>query len=192
MPDDQSKRIAAAARELGFTDPVLRPGGHYSVTHRDTGQQVFFAATPSDHRAADNTVSQLERVAGRRLPRQRGYAGGKRAAPARVSLLHGWSADELEDSRKRSEAQGRIRELDDEIRDRVELVGLGRLPDDESTRGGVRALLAARDVEADVLDDLSCPVPDLDIPGLDALLSEAPDSVPADPAALDRLRRRFA
>jgi hypothetical protein len=109
-----------------------------------------------------------------------------------VSLLHGWSADELEDSRKRSEAQGRIRELDDEIRDRVELVGLGRLPDDESTRGGVRALLAARDVEADVLDDLSCPVPDLDIPGLDALLSEAPDSVPADPAALDRLRRRFA
>lgn len=53
------KRIADAAEKLGYGAPVLRDGGHYCVTHPESGAVVVFPATASDHRSVKNAISQL-------------------------------------------------------------------------------------------------------------------------------------
>lgn len=63
------KRIAEAAEKLGYGAPVLRDGGHYCVTHLESGAVVVFPATASDHRSVQNAISQLERSCGRKLPK---------------------------------------------------------------------------------------------------------------------------
>lgn len=67
------KRIAEAAEKLGYGAPVLRDGGHYCVTHLESGAVVVFPATASDHRSVQNAISQLERSCGRKLQKPRGF-----------------------------------------------------------------------------------------------------------------------
>lgn len=88
MPKSDVRRIFDAAAELGFTTPELRSGGHYATNHPDTSETVFFPATPSDNRGIDNVISQLQRVSGRRLSKQRGYSGGQRFSPDQPVDMH--------------------------------------------------------------------------------------------------------
>jgi hypothetical protein len=57
------------AEKLGFT-PVGRAGnGHVRLRNADTGDRYSAAFSPSDRRSLRNTIAQLERLSGRKLPR---------------------------------------------------------------------------------------------------------------------------
>jgi hypothetical protein len=58
------------AERLGFI-PISRDGnGHIRLENR-AGQRYSAVSTPSDHRSRRNDLSDLERLSGRRLPRQK-------------------------------------------------------------------------------------------------------------------------
>lgn len=191
MPRSDLKRIFSAAEELGYPAPHLRGGGHYATTHPDTGHTVVFPATPSDYRAAANAVSTLQRQSGRRLKKQTGYRRGRSVPRLPATDRHfRTDAEELLD-RQRAEIVEQITEIDDDIRDIIERIDLGRIPADIAARSKVSQLLSRRETCADSLRSRHGCAPNLDIPGLDALLSTASDAVPARESDLDRLRSRF-
>jgi hypothetical protein len=61
----------AGAHALGF-DPIGYDGnGHIHLENPDTGRRYSATSTPSDHRSRKNDLADLERIVGRKLPRQR-------------------------------------------------------------------------------------------------------------------------
>lgn len=67
------------AEQLGYEFSGYDGHGHPRVRHTVTGAGYSLPATPSDHRSLRNTRADLERLAGRKLPRQRsGRARGVR------------------------------------------------------------------------------------------------------------------
>lgn len=192
MPKSDVRRIFDAAAELGFPAPELRSGGHYATSHPDTSETVFFPATPSDNRGIDNVISQLQRVSGRRLSKQRGYSGGQRFSPDQPVDMHSRTLAELHSADQRQQFTARIEELDADLRDIVERIDLGRLAATPDTVKRLRGLLTARDHYAGRLRDHLGTVPELDIDGLDALVSTAADDTPATAADLDQLRSKFS
>jgi hypothetical protein len=55
------KELIRAAEREGWS-AEMRPGGHWKLDHPDASAPVFFAATPSCWRWAENTLAQMRRV----------------------------------------------------------------------------------------------------------------------------------
>jgi hypothetical protein len=192
MPSSDLRRIFDAAEELGFDEPELRSGGHYATTHPTSGTTVFFPATPSDNRGVDNAISKLQNAAGKRLSKQRGYSGGKRIPRRPTTDLHTRTLSEQRSAALRTQYAARIAELDADIRDLVERIDLGRCKANAYTLGHLEGLLDARADYANRLRAHLGVVPELDIDGLDVLVSTASDDTPATDADLDQLRAKYS
>lgn len=57
------------AELLGFTFDGLTGGSHPRYRHAESGRVVVAAFTPSDWRSERNSLADMERVSGRKLPR---------------------------------------------------------------------------------------------------------------------------
>jgi len=59
------------AQQLGFVFAGYSGGNHVRLHNPDTGDHYSAAYTPSDWRSRRNAIATLERLSGRKLPRQR-------------------------------------------------------------------------------------------------------------------------
>lgn len=72
-------------------DAAIALGGDYSLAGKharvafQNGESVTVPITPSDHRSVSNAISLMERVSGRRLPRQK--TGRVRFKPGREQFI---------------------------------------------------------------------------------------------------------
>ena len=66
----EQRAFLKAAGQLGFT-PIGRDGSGHIRLENETGQRYSAVSTPSDHRSRRNDLADLERLSGRRLPRQK-------------------------------------------------------------------------------------------------------------------------
>ena len=57
------------AKQLGFAFDGFDGHGHIRLRHQQTGVRYSVPATPGDRRGFKNSLSDLERLAGQRLPR---------------------------------------------------------------------------------------------------------------------------
>jgi hypothetical protein len=62
--------LAEVAGQLGFTFVGRDGNGHIRLRHTATGELCSAPFTPSDRRGWANTIARLERLSGRKLPRQ--------------------------------------------------------------------------------------------------------------------------
>lgn len=62
------RKLLEIAHSLGFTDVGWRGNGHFRVSHPNGGIYDL-SGTPGDLRGDRNTVSVLEKIAGRKVPR---------------------------------------------------------------------------------------------------------------------------
>lgn len=62
------RELVQKAEQLGFRYAGVAPGGHIALVH-ENGQTYYTAASPSDYRGQKNAIAELERIAGRKLPR---------------------------------------------------------------------------------------------------------------------------
>lgn len=82
--NSEARHIITLARQLGFTVAGVTGSGHIRLDH--VNGQVTIASTPSEYRGRANTIAQLERVAGRKLPRAKHRRGHKRTGGSGFSL----------------------------------------------------------------------------------------------------------
>lgn len=189
MTNEQRQRIEDAADELGYTAPELRNGGHYLVTHPNTGARVFYPATPSDHRSFLNVISQLQQGSGKKLPKPNGYRGGRYIRPERSHLHEPRTSAEQTASQRVEYYLGKIRTIDARLQDIVSRHALiGSTP---ALRGEALTYLSSRNEYADTMARYHHTAPALDVPGLDAVISTAPDDRPADASDLNALKQHF-
>lgn len=100
------REFLAAAAKIGFVLDGWDGKGHPRLRHTASGVTTSVARTPSDHRSRLNELARLERLSGRKLPRDNAahyrhkrhtisnYTQGdaERAASARVTNLLGRAA----------------------------------------------------------------------------------------------------
>lgn len=75
------------AERLGFHFDGYTGSGHVRFRNPDIDRVYISAATPSDHRGWANAVAEMERMSGRKLPRQN--SGHYRFKPARPEAAAG-------------------------------------------------------------------------------------------------------
>lgn len=63
-----AREMVEVAQRLGFTLTGTDGRGHLALVHTN-GETVHIPSTPSEYRGRKNTIAQLERVSGQRLPR---------------------------------------------------------------------------------------------------------------------------
>lgn len=63
-----ARETVRAAKQLGFTYEGIDGRGHHALRH-ENGTPYRFPASGSDYRGPKNTLADLERIAGRKLPR---------------------------------------------------------------------------------------------------------------------------
>lgn len=180
------RRVDATLDELGFTPRELRSGGHYLTVNSKTGARVTFPATPSDWRGVRNLTSELERAAGRRLDKQPGYRGGKRAPGYRRSMVHEKADSELEVRSLIVRKNAEIAALDTIVAD---LVFQSEEP--YAHRAHILHLLTQRKLCERELAKLNQPIKPCQIEGLAALQAEwsaVPDDVPCSDEQVEWLR----
>lgn len=61
--------LVGKAALIGWTDTGELDGRGHHVLRHESGREWSIPATPSDHRSFRNTLADLERIAGRKLPR---------------------------------------------------------------------------------------------------------------------------
>lgn len=83
--NEHTRRLYAIAEELGFTFERRNGNGHL-VFHHPNGSSVTMPATPSDYRGLLNSQLQLERAAGRKLPRVNKRRSRKAVKPSGFSI----------------------------------------------------------------------------------------------------------
>jgi hypothetical protein len=64
------REFSRRAAELGFAFDGITGGGHPRYRHRETGAVYTTGMTPSDVRARMNALADMEKIAGRKLPRK--------------------------------------------------------------------------------------------------------------------------
>lgn len=69
MSHNSFRNLLKSAHQLGFDFLEFDGNGHPKLKHRDTGDTVTVAYTPSDWRSHKNSIALLERISGRKLPR---------------------------------------------------------------------------------------------------------------------------
>lgn len=177
--------VLKAARRLGYRKPELKPGGHYKVTHPKTGETVTFAATPSDHRAFENTIAQLQRSSGRKLHKPNGYSGGKTIKPKQSFLHQNRTIAENNAIARETHIKSKIYDIDKELE---ELVDSAKEIDTSAARQlklRAKSLIDRRETYNATLQSLHRPTMPLDIDGVEALISENTK------ANIDDLKERF-
>lgn len=180
------QRIDAALSELGYGQRELRSGGHYCVVHGETGARVFLPATPGDSRGMLNVIAELERKCGRRLKKQSGYKGGKRAPGYQRSMLHEKAESEIEARALIVRKKAEIAALDTMIADLV-----ARSDDPYAHRAHILQLQTQRKLSEGELARLNQPVQPCQVEGLAALQAEwsaVPDDVPCSDEQVEWLR----
>lgn len=183
------KRIADAAEKLGYSAPVLRGGGHYCVTHRETGAVVVFPATASDHRSVQNAISQLERSCGRKLPKPRGFGKARHVKSGPNYHAQPKTESEQRASRTFDDIMVSVDEVDAQLSELVETMPDGDpSPMVVALRSEVRTLVHRREVLGRAAGHLFRSIPPIDVPGLEAVMSQVPADGDADTSAL---RERF-
>jgi hypothetical protein len=65
------RQFLTAAKQLGFTFDGFDGRNHVRLHNPDTGDRYSAAFSPSDWRSTRNALAALQRLSGRRLPRQR-------------------------------------------------------------------------------------------------------------------------
>lgn len=63
------RRFCAKAEQLGFKFQGYNGSGHPKFVHTATGTVLSTSLTPSDWRVERNTIAEMERISGRKLPR---------------------------------------------------------------------------------------------------------------------------
>lgn len=183
------KRIADAAEKLGYGAPVLRDGGHYCVTHPESGAVVVFPATASDHRSVKNAISQLERSCGRKLPKPRGFGKARHVKSGPNYCSQPKTEAEQRASRTFDDIMVSVDEVDARLSELVETMPDGDpSPMVVALRSEVRTLVHRREVLGRAAGRLFRSIPPLDVPGLEAVMSQVPADGYADTSAL---RERF-
>lgn len=69
MTTHEAREFIATAAQLGWSFVGMDGRGHLRLHHLATNQFYAAAATPSDGRSRRNTIADLERLSGRKLPR---------------------------------------------------------------------------------------------------------------------------
>lgn len=64
------REFLADAKKLGFVPDGTNGNGHVRLVNHDTGARYNAPSTPSDWRSVRNAIATLERISGRKLPRQ--------------------------------------------------------------------------------------------------------------------------
>lgn len=80
--NSEARDLIALAEKLGFTFDCILGSGHVRLVHPNG--PVTIPATASDWRARKNSIAQMERVAGQRLPRAK--TGRSRKPVARTDF----------------------------------------------------------------------------------------------------------
>lgn len=65
-PSKEAREIIQLAKQIGWTHAGYSGSGHPLLIH-ENGSKYTIAATPSDRRNRANSLSMLERLAGRKL-----------------------------------------------------------------------------------------------------------------------------
>lgn len=164
--------VHEAARKLGYRDPELRPGGHYKVTHPKTGHTVTFAATPSDHRAFENTIAQLQRSSGRKLHKPNGYSGGKNIKPKQSFLHQNRTIAENNIIAQETHIKNDIRAIDEELQKLMNSAEKTNKSAMHQIKLRAKSLIARRKTYNDALQHLHRPTIPLNVDGVEALISE--------------------
>jgi hypothetical protein len=80
---NELSRFLTNVRALGYVVDGNDGNGHIRLRSEQTGDYYWASRTPSDYRARRNEIAELERLSGRKLPRQR--AGKYRCRRQEVS-----------------------------------------------------------------------------------------------------------
>ena len=65
-PSKEAREIILMAKQIGWTHTGYSGSGHPVLVH-ENGSKYTIAATPSDRRNRANSLSMLERLAGRKI-----------------------------------------------------------------------------------------------------------------------------
>lgn len=93
-----ARELIELAKQLGFVFSHVDGHGHVRLVH-ENGKAASIASTPSDHRSRRNELARLERIAGRKLPRQKRRKSHKRIESTGFSVdvaareCNGWHAE---------------------------------------------------------------------------------------------------
>lgn len=86
MSSQRGSAILADAEKLGFEFVEYTGSGHIKIRHSVTGEHAVIPSTPSSWRSHANTIAQLERLSGHRLPRQKSGSFRHRPSQPRLQL----------------------------------------------------------------------------------------------------------
>lgn len=67
--NSELRQFLSSAEQLGYTFVGLNGGGHPILHNETTGVSYCVPSTPSDWRSMQNCMADIERLAGRKLPR---------------------------------------------------------------------------------------------------------------------------
>jgi hypothetical protein len=143
------------AAQLGFVAVGRDGAGHVRLHNPDTGHRYSAAYTPSDWRSHRNAIATLERLSGRKLPRQRNGKHRHR----KVSQLLDTTLSPAE--RRASDQVAALLEEADSVHRRIKYLA------DEQTRnaaGEMRRALAKYGHLRDRLEALHHSIPPVNIP----------------------------
>lgn len=106
MRADYEKKLREAAYQLGFLPLTRTRSGHLLAVHPE-GKRVYLSGTPrNERRGLKNGLAEMERAAGRKLPRE----GGQRRDHEDVAAARSYRVTQL---------RAEVAALDKEISDAV-------------------------------------------------------------------------